>query len=157
MSGRFGGSPKCPGCQKSVYHNEQVMALDKPWHARCLKCAQCAKVLDPGSLNDRQGKVYCAHCYGAVAGLRGYGYGAINESHVSGGAAGVDHMVNSEVLTDQCIEGGLSGKANYSTLERQPSSPTVPASSTPSSVNFCSNCGEKASGNFCSSCGTRLS
>ena len=49
------GSPKCPTCGKTVYFNEQVIALDKAWHQRCLKCAQCSKVLDAGSLNDRDG------------------------------------------------------------------------------------------------------
>lgn len=49
------GAPKCPTCQKSVYFNEQVLALDKAWHKRCLKCAQCSKVLDPGNLSDRDG------------------------------------------------------------------------------------------------------
>lgn len=87
------------------------MALEKAWHKRCLKCAQCQKVLDPGAFSDRgglfsifslhlyllvsivrsdsSGKLYCKFCYSAVAGLKGYGYGALNESHVSGGAVGV--------------------------------------------------------------------
>jgi hypothetical protein len=77
------------------------MALEKAWHKRCLKCAQCAKVVDPGNFSDRQGtkvimhfysdvvgKIYCKFCYAAVAGLKGYGHGALNESHVSGGAVG---------------------------------------------------------------------
>jgi hypothetical protein len=42
------------------------------------------------------GKVYCSHCYAAVAGIKGYGHGALNESHVSGGAAG--EAVGGEVL-----------------------------------------------------------
>lgn len=49
------GAPKCPTCEKSVYFNEQVLALEKAWHKRCLKCAQCGKVLDPGNLSDREG------------------------------------------------------------------------------------------------------
>lgn len=48
-------APKCPTCGKSVYFNEQVLALEKAWHKRCLKCAQCSKVLDAGMLNDREG------------------------------------------------------------------------------------------------------
>lgn len=50
-----GGSPKCPTCGKSVFFNEQVLAIEKAWHKRCLKCNQCGKVLDPGSLSDRDG------------------------------------------------------------------------------------------------------
>lgn len=48
-------SPKCPTCDKSVYFNEQVLALEKAYHKRCLKCAQCSKVLDPGGFSDRGG------------------------------------------------------------------------------------------------------
>eukprot|EP01127_Copromyxa_protea_P010956 TRINITY_DN2722_c0_g1_i1.p2 TRINITY_DN2722_c0_g1~~TRINITY_DN2722_c0_g1_i1.p2 ORF type:complete len:141 (+),score=26.65 TRINITY_DN2722_c0_g1_i1:44-466(+) len=140
MSGKFGGgAPKCPGCNKSVYFNEQTMALDKPWHNRCLKCAQCSKVLEPGNFSDRQGKLYCKFCYSSVAGLKGYGHGHHNESHVSGGAAGVS--AGSEVITTPGIEGGVSGNA-------------APAAA--GAVNFCSNCGARASGNFCSGCGNKI-
>lgn len=58
MSKKFGsGAPKCPTCGQSVFFNEQVMALEKPWHARCLKCAQCSKTLEPGNFSDRGGKL----------------------------------------------------------------------------------------------------
>lgn len=82
-----------------------------------------------------------------MAGLKGYGHGALNESHVSGGAAGV--TAGAEVVTAPGIEGGVSGKADYSSI--------APAASSPSgSARFCSNCGTPASGNFCASCGNRL-
>jgi len=90
MATKIGGGPKCPTCGKTVFFNEQVQAIGKTWHKRCLKCAKCAKVLDPGKLNDREGQVYCNSCYSAVAGLKGYGLGVHSESHVSGGAAGRD-------------------------------------------------------------------
>jgi len=152
MSKKFGGAgaPKCPTCGLSVFFNEQVMAFEKPWHARCLKCAQCSKTLEPGNFSDRAGKVYCKHCYGSVAGLKGYGYGATNESHVSGGAAGVNVNANSVVDTKPGIEGGVSGSANYAALA-QPSAPAA------SKVAFCPGCGTKADGGaFCASCGTKL-
>jgi len=123
------------------------MALDKPWHSRCLKCAQCSKVLEPGNFNDRQGKLYCNHCYGSVAGLKGYGHGALNESHVSGGAAG--SSAGAEIVTSPGIEGGVSGTANYAPVERA-------GSGGGGSARFCSSCGASASGSFCAGCGNRL-
>jgi len=125
------GNPKCPTCGKTVYANEEVRAIDKAWHKRCLKCAKCAKVLDPGKLNDRDGQVYCNPCYSAVAGLKGYGFGVSIESHVSGGAAGTTDG-SSRVVVDSSstLPGGVSGNA-----------PPAP---------FCSNCGTKMA---CTSCG----
>ena len=41
---RFGGSPKCPICGKSVYFAEQMKALGETFHKQCFKCAECSKV-----------------------------------------------------------------------------------------------------------------
>jgi len=56
-----------------------------------LKCAQCNKALDTGTVNDRNDKIYCKACYGSVAGLKGFrgdGYAGSTLACVSGGAAG---------------------------------------------------------------------
>lgn len=101
------------------------------------------------SANFSAGKLYCIHCYGSVAGLRGYGHGALNESHVSGGAAGV--TAGAEVITAPGIEGGVSGNANYSAVAPEPV-----RSGSGGAPRFCSNCGAAASGNFCAGCGNKL-
>ena len=36
---KWGGVPKCPGCDRSVYPMEQTLAADrKPFHVTCIKC-----------------------------------------------------------------------------------------------------------------------
>ena len=37
--------------------------------------ADCKKRLEPGSLCDHAGQVYCKNCYGRSHGAKGYGYG----------------------------------------------------------------------------------
>lgn len=99
---------KCPNCQKTVYFAEEVKALGQSWHARCLKCAQCNKALDPGKINDRQGKVYCKNCYSSVAGLKGFGHGVASESSVSGGASGAATYANAPIEHESALGKGYT-------------------------------------------------
>eukprot|EP01027_Heterolobosea_sp_BB2_P006797 GEZU01010212.1.p2 GENE.GEZU01010212.1~~GEZU01010212.1.p2 ORF type:complete len:168 (-),score=38.31 GEZU01010212.1:834-1283(-) len=68
-------STKCAGCGQVVYFAEQIKALDKYWHKRCLKCITCAKVLALGSFSENNGNPYCKSCYASVHGPKGYGFG----------------------------------------------------------------------------------
>lgn len=87
----------------------------------------------------KAGKVYCAHCYSSVAGLKGYGHGTHSESHISGGAANVAPDQNAVVLqgadadtpTTQASSGNLGG------------------------AKFCARCGGARSegAKFCAGCG----
>jgi len=42
----------CPNCNKTVFFAEEVRAIGKSWHKRCLKCAQCNKALNPGKIDE---------------------------------------------------------------------------------------------------------
>lgn len=119
-------SAKCPTCGKAVYHAEEIKAIGKSFHRRCLKCAQCNKTLDPGSLNDRNDKVsnsqhasllltnqvYCKMCYGSVAGLKGFRGGGGTEgtvlASVSGGAAGNVTYSDANVETESALAKGYT-------------------------------------------------
>ena len=44
---------------------DQVMASDrKPYHKFCVKCVSCRVNLNPRTLNEHEGKLFCDVCYG---------------------------------------------------------------------------------------------
>ncbi|POW12401.1 hypothetical protein PSHT_08102, partial [Puccinia striiformis] len=67
------GPQKCPACSLTVYHAEQVLAIGKKWHKRCLRCTLCSKALD-SNLNERTGKPYCIQCYHQHFGAGSHGF-----------------------------------------------------------------------------------
>lgn len=75
-------TPKCHGCNKTVYHAEKIMCLGKPWHKYgCFKCKKCGKVLAIGSHSEHDGQPYCPiPCYSFLFGPKGFGRGG-TESH----------------------------------------------------------------------------
>eukprot|EP00178_Gracilaria_changii_P023884 TRINITY_DN72179_c0_g1_i1.p2 TRINITY_DN72179_c0_g1~~TRINITY_DN72179_c0_g1_i1.p2 ORF type:complete len:101 (+),score=11.31 TRINITY_DN72179_c0_g1_i1:29-304(+) len=73
---KFGGTPRCPACDKPVYFAERVQGLGgADWHKACFKCATCKATLVPGKFNDHEGKAYCKSCYDKNFRPKGYGYG----------------------------------------------------------------------------------
>ncbi|KAF9649680.1 LIM-domain-containing protein [Thelephora ganbajun] len=60
----FGGSPRCPRCEKAVYAAEQVMGPGrKLYHKQCLTCMICKKRLDALSLVEHDEEAYSKNCH----------------------------------------------------------------------------------------------
>jgi len=120
-------SNKCPNCGKTVFFAEEVRAIGLSWHARCLKCAQCNKALDVGSINDKNGKIYCKPCYSSVAGLKGFGHGVASESSVSGGSSGKASYANAPIEHESALGKGYSDGYQVSdAVENATRTPSVP-------------------------------
>ncbi|XP_053201030.1 cysteine and glycine-rich protein 1-like [Panonychus citri] len=68
----------CPRCEKTVYFNEEKMAIGKSFHKSCFSCANksCNRKLDSGNLTTHDNDLYCKVCYGRLFGPKGYGHGA---------------------------------------------------------------------------------
>ncbi|KAJ3132080.1 hypothetical protein HK101_004638 [Irineochytrium annulatum] len=75
MAPTFGGAPKCPRCEKSVYAAEQITGPGGMWHKMCMTCKECNKRLDSTNLTEKDREAYCKACYGKLYGPKGYGYG----------------------------------------------------------------------------------
>ena len=53
------------------------MALDRtPFHKQCVKCKQCSKPLNSGSLNEHNTQLYCKSCYDNIFSSGEYHAGA---------------------------------------------------------------------------------
>ncbi|CAG0905921.1 unnamed protein product [Darwinula stevensoni] len=54
----------CAGCHNKILDRWYLQAVDRAWHASCLRCAQCARPLE-GALTcfARQGSIYCKEDY----------------------------------------------------------------------------------------------
>ena len=72
----FGGAPKCPRCDKPVYHAERVVGLGVvDWHRGCLRCSSCDKTLGSvAEIADHKGDTFCKTCYGKLYGPKGVGF-----------------------------------------------------------------------------------
>ncbi|KAK2466605.1 hypothetical protein APHAL10511_000863 [Amanita phalloides] len=73
-------TPSCPKCGKNVYFAEQVRAVGKIYHKRCLRCLECQTLLDSSRLRDHDGEPYCVRCYGKLHGPQGSGYALLGKA-----------------------------------------------------------------------------
>lgn len=101
----WGGAPRCTQCGQAVYHAEQAMgparkvtcvelvlcstADQQVYHKLCLKCLNCGKRVDPGSLVEHDSEVrhlpsvmtaltiqpYCSRCHSQLFGTKGTYHG----------------------------------------------------------------------------------
>ena len=77
---------KCRKCGKAVYFAERKTSLGYDWHPECLRCEECAKILNPGQHAEHKGVPYCnIPCYSVLFGPSLYGHGSRIESHKSFG------------------------------------------------------------------------
>jgi len=79
----WGGAPKCPACDRTVYPMDQIVAADrKPFHARCIQCQMigCGADLTARSLKHYEGYVICEKCYDSLLHEKVYGPGEGQES-----------------------------------------------------------------------------
>ncbi|BEJ17124.1 hypothetical protein CspHIS471_0605250 [Cutaneotrichosporon sp. HIS471] len=67
----LGGTPRCERCGGLVYHAEQVMGPGRRiYHKLCLKCENCGKRVDQGSLVQHDNLPYCNRCHTQLFGTR---------------------------------------------------------------------------------------
>lgn len=120
---KFGGAPKCAGCDKSVYAAEEVVALGRKYHIRCLKCESCSKKLEALNTCDKDSHLYCNTCYARLFGPKGYGFG--------GGAGALAMHSEADTVADEAAP--LAGPALRREQKRHPPPPRVPPSRAPPS------------------------
>jgi len=90
---------KCGRCDKQVYDAEEVKAAGRVWHHGCFKCKDCGQALNSTTLRDRDGEIYCAHCYGKLFGAKGYGFGGGGGVGLASGKYdSADPMVSSDAI-----------------------------------------------------------
>ncbi|ELT89712.1 hypothetical protein CAPTEDRAFT_18509 [Capitella teleta] len=95
MPAQLGGAPCCPRCNERVYFNEAKNFMSRSWHKKCFLCGECKKRLDPVSIADHKGEVFCKPCYGRLFGPKGYGYAG-----GAGNGLSMDAGVNSEDINN---------------------------------------------------------
>eukprot|EP00092_Neocalanus_flemingeri_P025131 GFUD01027249.1.p1 GENE.GFUD01027249.1~~GFUD01027249.1.p1 ORF type:complete len:199 (+),score=47.75 GFUD01027249.1:54-650(+) len=74
----WGGAPKCPACDRTVYPMEQVIAADRrPFHVNCVRCQSkgCGNDLTARSLHKYEGYNICDKCHEMIYIDKRYGPG----------------------------------------------------------------------------------
>ena len=66
------GDGVCGKCKGKIFAAEKVWGPgeDNPWHKDCLKCIDCKKQLDSGSMQEDQGDPYFSGCFNKIKGSR---------------------------------------------------------------------------------------
>ena len=64
-TGSEGGEPPlCAGCRIRITDKYYLCAVEKKWHASCLKCAECgAELENEASCFEKDGQIYCREDY----------------------------------------------------------------------------------------------
>ncbi|XP_015791240.1 cysteine and glycine-rich protein 1 [Tetranychus urticae] len=119
----------CHRCEKTVYFNEERMAIGKSFHKTCFVCANkgCGRRLDSGNLTEHNCDVYCRSCYGRLFGPKGYGFG------VGAGILGTDTGSKTVVETVKTVEPikKPSNSVSSTPSPQPPSSTEASSGSTP--------------------------
>jgi len=56
--------PLCAGCRIRIHDKYYLCAVEKKWHASCLKCAECgAELENEASCFEKEGQIYCRDDY----------------------------------------------------------------------------------------------
>jgi len=79
----WGSAPKCPGCDRTVYPMEQIIAADrKPFHVKCITCQMqgCRNDLTARTLHKYEGCNICTSCHETIFRQRQYGPGEGGET-----------------------------------------------------------------------------
>jgi cysteine/glycine-rich protein len=92
---QFGGAPKCLRCAKSVFANEQVLALGGAWHrGTCFSCENCKRSLQLGAFADHEARPYCKACHAKLFGPKGVGVtGVLGDTGLDKDGKPVDYRV----------------------------------------------------------------
>ena len=54
----------CTACGDKISDRYYLMAVDRPWHAHCLRCADCQQSLDSQeTCFAKDGNIYCKEDY----------------------------------------------------------------------------------------------
>ncbi|XP_063235162.1 LIM/homeobox protein Lhx9-like isoform X2 [Bacillus rossius redtenbacheri] len=62
---------KCSGCGQRIADRYYLLAVDRRWHAACLRCCQCRRALDSEvTCFARDGSIYCKRDYQRLFGAR---------------------------------------------------------------------------------------
>jgi len=103
----------CPRCTKSVYAAEEIIALSRSWHKLCFKCSadDCNKLLQPGSVQEHDEKLFCKTCYGKNFGPSGYGYG-VGAGCLSSDLDKLSIQKNGVAHNNNNNNNGLNGSSN---------------------------------------------
>eukprot|EP01132_Coremiostelium_polycephalum_P007696 gene7696-9467_t len=98
MGPKFGGAPKCPVCQKSVYAAEKAIGPgSQDYHKMCLVCVNCKKMVDSTTLCENDSKVSVSKQFiFNNAGPKVFGYSGGGVLSASGGTQTTAQAQNNE-------------------------------------------------------------
>lgn len=64
LTSAVAASAACAGCGTNIHDRYYLSAVDKQWHAVCLRCCECKAVLESaGTCFVRDGQIYCKEDY----------------------------------------------------------------------------------------------